>query len=131
MKFLASMACLFVLLTATQLQAGEPETFDPDQPFNQALSRRVLESLLGQALEALKDHVEISGSLDPDAAKGDREQRLRFKFYPEGKSKSGEYIAAEGWLGPSEDSRRQELHFRFTVPKSSAGSSSDRPDNVL
>jgi hypothetical protein len=131
MKLLASMTCLVVLLMATQLRAGEPETFEPDQPFRQALSQRLLESLLGQALEALNDHVEISGSLDPDGSTGDREQRLRFKFYPEGKSQSDEHIAAEGWLGPSEDSRRQEFHFRFSVPKSPTGPASDRFDNVL
>ncbi|HLZ35868.1 MAG TPA: hypothetical protein VKP13_17835 [Nitrospira sp.] len=130
MKFLAGMVFLLVLMAAP-VRAGEPEAFDPEEPFRQALSQRLLESLVRQALEAFNDHVEISGSLDPDPSKGDREQRLRFRFHPEGKSKSDEHIAAEGWLGPSEDSRRQEFHFRFSVPKLSPGPDTDRFENVL
>ena len=120
-----------MLLTVTPVWAGEPEAFDPDQLFKQALSHQLLESLVGHALAALGDHVEISGSLDSDPAEGDRRQTLRFKFYPEGKSKSDEHIAAEGWFGSSEDLRQQELHFRFAVPRSSTGSYEDRFDNVL
>jgi len=130
MKLLASMGLLCAAI-ASPVWAGEPEAFDPDQPFKQALSHQLLESLVGHALAALGDHVEISGSLDSDPAEGDRRQTLRFKFYPEGKSKSDEHIAAEGWFGSSEDLRQQELHFRFAVPRSSTGSYEDRFDNVL
>lgn len=130
MKVVALTAFLLIL-TTVPLRAAEPETFDPDRPFREALSRPWIESLFGLALDALYDHVEISGSLDPESFQGDREQRLRFKFYPEGKSKSDEHIAAEGWFGPSEDSRRREFHFRFSVPTSPAGLPPDRLDNVL
>jgi hypothetical protein len=130
MKLLASMGLLCAVI-ASSAWAGEPEAFDPDQPFKQALSQRLLESLLGQALEAFSEHLEISGSLDSELGEGDRKRGLRFKFYPEGKSKSEEHIVAEGSLGPSEDSRQRELHFRFAVPNSSAGSSQDGFDNVL
>ena len=88
------------------------------------MGQRLLESFLGQALEALDDHFELSGTLDSDAQQNDRKKTLRFKFYPNGKSKSNDHIAAEGWLGPSTDTRQDEFHFRFTVPKSLTESSS-------
>ena len=109
--------------------AAEPE-FDPEQPFKE-MGQRLLESFLGQALEALDEHFELSGTLDSDAQQNDRKKTLRFKFYPNGKSKSHDHIAAEGWFGPSTDSRQDEFHFRFTVPKSLTESSSDLPENVL
>ena len=79
----------------------------------------------------MDDHFELSGTLDSDAQQNDRKKTLRFKFYPNGKSKSNDHIAAEGWFGPSTDSRQDEFHFRFTVPKSLTESSSDLPENVL
>jgi hypothetical protein len=99
--------------------AGDSESFDPRQPFTQALSQRLLKSFLSQALAVLDEHIEISGSVNQDSSKGDRTQRLQFKFYPEGKSKSDEHITAEGWVGPSGDSRQEEFHFRFALPKPS------------
>ena len=130
MKLLASMG-LLCAVTVCPVWAGEPEMFDPDQPFKQALSQRLFASLLSQALEVFSEHLEISGNLDSELGEGNRKQGLRFKFYPGGKSKSEEHIVAEGWLGPSADSRQRELHFRFAVPNSPAGSSQDGFDNVL
>ena len=129
MKLLTATIILAVFL-ATPLWAGESGAFDPDQPFK-GLSQRLLESFLGQAMEALDDHFEIAGDLDPDSAQDDRTKKLRFKFYPHGKSKSDEHIAAESWFGLSKDFNQHEFHFRFTVPKSSTQPSSDLPDNVL
>lgn len=116
MKCVVSLACLF-LLSVVPVQAEEPPAFDPDQPFDEAIERHALESLLGLALQELEDHFEISGNLNPDEGGGHGNRRLQFKFYPDGKSKSDHYVAAEGWFGPSADSGRQELHFRFSVPK--------------
>lgn len=132
MKLLAG-AAFVVLIVTTPVWAGESGGFDPGQPFK-GLSQRLLESFLGPALDALDNHFEISGSLDPDSPQGgDGTKKLRFKFYPEGKSKSDDHIAAEGWLGPSKDSDQQEFHFRFAMPKSPAkpGPSFELPDNVL
>ncbi|HKR80139.1 MAG TPA: hypothetical protein VJR69_10590 [Nitrospira sp.] len=128
MKWLAGAA--FVAMVAAQpVWAAEPE-FDPDQPFK-GLGQRLLESFLGQALAALDDHLEMSGTVDPNAPQGDNKQTLRFKFYPNGKSKSDEHITAEGWFGPSTDSRQDEFHFRFAVPKSLSEALSALPENVL
>ena len=124
------IAWVLVLLLAGPASAGEAESFDPDQPFVQGLSGRLLESFLAQALEVVRDHVDISGSLNPDAP-ADEPQGLRFKFYPEGKSKSGEHLSAEGWFGPSQDARRREFHFRFSVPHPSGEGPSELPGNVL
>ena len=128
MKWLAGVA-LIGIMAVQPAWAAEPE-FDPEQPFKQ-MGQQLLESFLGQALEALGEHFELSGTLDSDAKQNDRKKSLRFKFYPNGKSKSNDHIAAEGWFGPSTDSRQDELHFRFTVPKSLTESSSDLPENVL
>jgi len=128
MKWLAG-AALIGILAVQPAWAAEPE-FDPEQPFK-GMGQRLLESFLGQALEALDDHFELSGTLDSDAQQNDRKKSLRFKFYPNGKSKSNDHIAAEGWFGPSTDTRQDEFHFRFTVPKSLTESSSGLPENVL
>ena len=104
--------------------------FDPDQPFK-GTGQRLLESFLGQALAALDDHFELSGSLGPDASPSDRKKTLRFRFYPNGKSKSNDHIAAEGWVGPSTDSHQDEFHFRFTIPKSLSESQIAPSENVL
>src|SRR5689334_9411540 len=98
MNWLAA-AALMAILAAQPVLAAEPE-FDPEQPFK-GVGQRLLESFLGQALAALDDHFEMSGSLDPNAAQTDKKQALRFKFYPNGKSKSDDHITAEGWFGPS------------------------------
>jgi len=128
MKWMAVTAFL-VLVAAQPVLAAEPE-FDPEQPFK-GVGQRLLESFLGQALAALDDHLEMSGGLDSKSSPHDKKQTLRFKFYPNGKSKSDEHIAAEGWFGPSPDSRQEEFHFRFTVPKSLSESPAVRPENVL
>lgn len=125
-----SIAGLLILLLAVPVQAGEPEPFDPDQPFKQALEERLVESLLAEALDVFHDHVEISGRLDPDSF-GTEPQRLQFKFYPKGKSQSDDHFAAEGWVGPSRDSRQQEFHFHFSVPKSSGDIAPEPRNNVL
>lgn len=128
MKWLAS-AALVGILAAQPAWAGEPE-FDPDQPFK-GMGEQLLGSFLGQALETLDDYFELSGNLDSDSRQPDRKKTLRFKFYPNGKSKSNDHVAAEGWFGPSTDSRQDEFHFRFTVPKSLTDRPSDLPENVL
>ena len=128
MKWLAAAAFL-VVMAAQPVSAAEPE-FDPEQPFK-GLGQRLLESFLGQALAALDEHFEMSGSLDSAPSQTDKKQSLRFKFYPNGKSKSNDHITAEGSFGPSSDSRQEEFHFRFTLPKSLSDSPPARPENVL
>ena len=118
-----------MVLAAQPVWASGPD-FDPDQPFK-GLGQHLLESILGQALAALDEHFEMSGSLNADAQPNDQKKSLRFKFFPNGKSKSDDHIAAEGWFGPSPDSRQDEFHFRFTVPKSLSEPSSAQPENVL
>lgn len=128
MKWLAGAALVGILAVQPAWAAG-PE-FDPEQPFKGA-GQRLLESFLGQALAALDDHFELSGSLDPDAKPNDRKKTLRFRFYPNGKSQSKDHIAAEGSFGPSADPNQDEFHLRFTVPKSLTEPLADLPENVL
>lgn len=129
MKWLAGAMLTIMVFVAPPVWAGAPE-FDPEQPFK-GMGQQLLESFLGQALQALDDHFEMSGSLNPKSAQSDDKKTLRFKFYPNGKSKSKEHITAEGWFGPSTDAQQEEFHFRFTVPKSLTLPPPAQPENVL
>jgi hypothetical protein len=128
MRVLCVPALLILSLAVPALAAGE--TFDPDQIFRQALSRQFLESLLNQAQEAIDEHLEISGHFESAKDGLEPTGELRLRFYPDGKSKSSQHFSAEGWFGPSRDAQQQELHLRFTLPKSSEPAS-PLPDNVL
>jgi len=107
----------FLVCTAGPVWAAEVEPFDPEAPFRQGMTTGLLRSLFNQAFDQLEDHLEILGKLEPDDVKGDRQGRLQFKFYPEGKSKSGEHLAAEGWFRVTPESGQQDWHFKFTLPK--------------
>ena len=113
-------AALFLLCTAAPLWAANTEPFNPDQPFEQALTTGVLRSLLNQALDKLEDHVEITGNLNSDALKDDEGKHLRFKFYPQGKSQSDQHLTAEGWFHFSPEAGQHDWHFKFTLPKDRA-----------
>ena len=108
---------LFLMFPAGPVWAAEAEPFNPDAPFQQGLTTSLLRSLLNQAFDRLEDHTEFMGTLDPDDVKGDRQGRLQFKFYPEGKSKSDQHVAAEGWFRVAPEGEQHDWHFRFTLPK--------------
>ncbi len=114
-RFIA--ATFFLLCVAAPVWATEAEQFNPDQPFEQALSMSLFRSLLNQALDKLEDHVEITGNLKSDALKDDEGEHFRFKFYPEGKSKSDQHLTAEGWFHSSPDTGQRDWHFRFKLPE--------------
>jgi hypothetical protein len=57
------------------------------------------------------------GKLDSDDVKGDRQGRLQFKFYPEGKSKSDQHLDAEGWFHVAPEAGQHDWHFRYSLPK--------------
>ena len=111
------LAAFSLMCVVTPVWAAQADSFDPDQPFEQALSTSLLRSLLNQAMDRLEDHVEVSGSLGSGDAKADRSRHLRFKFYPEGKSKSRQHLSAEGWLRSTPESRQLDWHFRFKLPE--------------
>lgn len=89
----------FLACMAGPVWAAEAEPFNPDAPFQQGLTTSLLRSLLNQAFDRLEDHIEFMGTLDPDDVKGDRQGRLQFKFYPDGKSKSDQHVAAKSDIG--------------------------------
>jgi len=107
----------FLMFMAAPVWAAEVEPFNPEAPFQQGLTTGLLRSLFNQAFDQLEDHLEILGKLDPDDVKGNRQGRLQFKFYPEGKSKSNEHLGAEGSFRVAPDGGQQDWHFRFTLPK--------------
>ena len=107
----------FLVCTSAPVWAAGVEPFNPNAPFQQGLTTSLLRSLLNQAFEQLEDHIEILGKLDPGDVKGNRQGRLQFKFYPEGKSKSDEHIGAESWFRVAPDGGQHDWHFKFTLPK--------------
>ena len=109
-------AAIILLCAAAPAWAAEREPFNPDQPFQEALTTSLLRSLLTEALARLEDHVEIRGHVDPDDAKDGRRGQLQFRFYPEGKSKSDEHLTAEGWYHLSPETGQQDWRFRFQLP---------------
>jgi hypothetical protein len=110
------IAC-FLVCTSAPVWAAEAEPFNQEAPFQQGVTTSLLRSLLNQAFDRLEDHIEIMGQLDPGDVKGDRQGRLQFKFYPDGKSKSEENLAAEGWFRVAPEGGQHDWHFRFTLPK--------------
>lgn len=107
----------FLMCTTAPVRAAEAEPFNPDAPFQQGLTTSLLRSLLNQAFDRLEDHIEIMGKLDSGDVKGDRQGHLQFKFYPEGKSKSDQHVAAEGWFHVAPEGGQHDWHFRFRLPK--------------
>jgi hypothetical protein len=113
----AIVIAAFLLCTSALVWAAEVEQFDPEAPFRQGLTTGLLRSLFNQAFDQLEDHLEILGKIDPDDVKGDRTGKLQFKFYPEGKSKSDQYLGAEGSFHVAPDGGQEDWHFKFTLPK--------------
>ena len=111
------VTALFLMSMAAPAWADQNESFDPDQPFEQAMTTGVLRSLLNHALDRFEDHVEIPGNLHADGMKGDPGKRLQFKFYPEGKSKSDQHFTAEGWFRSLPESGQYDWRFQFRQPE--------------
>ncbi|NWF72999.1 MAG: hypothetical protein HXY51_08205 [Nitrospirae bacterium] len=130
MQKIAAVALFFLLVTPLAW-AGETEPFDPEQPFQQGFSTSVLRSLLNKALDVLEDHLEITGNVAPDDVKGDRRGNLRFKFYPEGKSKSYQHHQADGSFRFSPDLALRDFYFRFKSLEEPAKNSSQQFSDVL
>lgn len=107
----------FLVCTAGPVWAAEVEPFDPEAPFRQGLTSSLLRSLLNEALDKFEDHIEFMGKLEPGDVKGNRQGRLQFKFYPEGKSKSDQHVGGEGWFRVAPDGEQHDWHFKFTLPK--------------
>lgn len=131
MKTQAAMAWCLAVLMAAPLWAGEPEPFDPEQPFQQAISSSVLRSLLNKALDHLENFLELSTDLTSDDTTGNRQGRLQLKVYPEGKGKSNQHFLAEGWfrLGPGHTLR--DFSLRFQNPTHQSGPFSSQSDDIL
>jgi hypothetical protein len=126
------LAVVCVLCLAAPVCADTPETFNPDEPFEQAVATKFLRSLLNQALDTLEDHVEFSSNLRSEQQlKGDQRTHLRLKFYPEGKSKSNQHFSAEGWRAPAPESGQQEWHFKFKIPDDHSTKSSLQFDTPM
>jgi hypothetical protein len=130
MQKITAVALFFLLMTPLAW-AGETAPFDPEQPFEQGFSTSVLRSLLNGALDVLDDHFEITGNIAPADVKGDRRGNLRFKFYPEGKSKSDQHHQAEGSFRFSPDHTLRDFYFRFKNLEEPAKNSSQQFSDVL
>ena len=70
MKYSLSASLLLVALALIPTESRASELFDSEEPFNQAITKNLLRSFLNQALDVLDDHLEITGSLNPDQKQG-------------------------------------------------------------
>lgn len=131
MKSLLTAVLIIAGLMFLPARAGSTEPFDTEQPFQEALTKNLLRPFLDQALDVLENHFEITGNINQDGKPGDGRTHLKFRFYPEGKSKPDESITAEGWIDQSPNSHRQDLHFRFSLPKSATQSTQPGPGEIL
>jgi hypothetical protein len=126
-----TVVVLCLLLMSGPAWAGGPESFDPDAPFKQALSMNLLRSFLNEAMDRLEDHVDMSGTLIPDERTSDRHGRMQFKFYPEGKSRSGQHLTAEGFFRLAPDDTVRDFSFRFKNPETSSRRSAPPSGDIL
>lgn len=131
MKLVLFAALILSGLMVLPAWAGAAEPFDAEQPFQEAFTKNLLHPFLKGAMEILEDHFEVTGTVNQEGKSGDGRTRLKFRFYPEGKSKSDESISAEGWIDQSPDSRQQDLHFRFSLPRSATQSTQPDPGEIL
>lgn len=131
------LAGIIVTLLATPLWAAEARnlsddgTFDFAQPFDEAINKHVLRSLLNRALDAVEDHIELNGKLRSGKQTGDREGRFELRLYPQGKSRSDEHVGAEGFFRFSPDAGDNEFTLRFKSSKASPRSAVPDPGDVL
>ena len=126
-----SAAVLLVILAMIPVESRAAELFDSEEPFNQAITKNLLRSFLNQALDVLDDHLEVTGTLNPNEKQGNRQQYLKFRLYPEGKSRSNESMTAEGWVDQVPDSSQQDFHFRFSLPKPAPNQGPSKSTDIL
>ena len=131
MKYSMSAAVLLVVVAMIPVESRAAELFDSEEPFNQAITKNLLRSFLNQALDVLDDHLEVTGTLNPNEKQGNRQQYLKFRFYPEGKSRSNESMTAEGWIDQVPDSSQQDFHLRFSLPKPAPNQGPSKSVDVL
>lgn len=120
-----------IVVLAPVTASAEVPSFDPDQPFRQAFGTHMLRSLLDRAMNALEDHLEITGDLSGSDSQGNRSGRLEFKLYPRGRSRSGAHLKAEGSFFLSPDSGRQDFHLRFQSPREPSDADARAPAESL
>lgn len=118
-RLLVSVTVAVMCLSASAVTRAA-DTFNSDQPFQEALSLNLLRSLFTQAVDQLEDHVEFSSELSHADSTTDRQRSLRFKYYPEGKSKSDRHLSAEGWFNSVPESGQLDWRFRFKLPEERA-----------
>jgi hypothetical protein len=106
-------------------------TFDFNQPFDEAINKHLLRSLLNRALDALEDHFELNGKVRRGEQTGDQEGSFELRLYPHGKSRSRAHVGAEGSFRFSPDAGNNELNLRFKSSKDPSGSKAQDPADFL
>ncbi|MEW6247122.1 MAG: hypothetical protein AB1555_10475 [Nitrospirota bacterium] len=99
--------------------------------FDSDIADTLLYELAGRALDAFHDHLDLQGSVESDDQTQERRGHLTFKFYPKGKSRSGEHITGETTFRFSIDPDHPSLHFEFKSSKDSTGKPRLLPDDAI
>lgn len=90
-----------------------PRPLEAVESFEGTTPDSLLRGLYDQALGALQEYIEIEGSLPEDGETQARGGEFRLKVFPQGKSRSQEYLSAEGSFRLSPDPGQQEFSLRF------------------
>lgn len=117
---MVTLLCTAPLLTAGEghaVPADAPPAFDAIERFEQAIPHSLLRGLYDQALAALQEYIEIDGSLPQDGETQAQGGEFRLKVFPQGKSRSQEYLSAEGSFRLSPVPGQQEFSLRFKSSK--------------
>jgi hypothetical protein len=110
-------------------------TWADDHPnslhFDSDIADTLLYELVGRALDAFHDHLDLEGSVESDDQAQERRGHLTFKLYPKGKSRSDQHIAGETTFRFSTDPAHPSLHFEFKSSKDSTSQPSRLPDDAI
>lgn len=112
----ATLLCVVPLLLAQEGHAAPrdvPRPLEAVESFEGTTPDSLLRGLYDQALGALQEYIEIDGSLPEDGETQARGGEFRLRVFPQGKSRSQEYLSAEGSFRLSPDPGQQEFSLRF------------------
>lgn len=119
------------LLAAADSHAAPGEELpapNPTESFDQTILTNLLQELYNRAQAALQEYVEIDGAPPQDGRTQGQAGEFRLKLFPHGKSRSQEYVTAEGSFRLSPDPGQQEFTLRF---KSSTGPQASQPNDDI
>jgi hypothetical protein len=110
------------ILLTTQFQvaaAADRQAPETNESLERVVPNGFLRDLYKQALSTLQDYIEWEGNLPGEGSSRQQAGEFRLKLFPQGKSRSGEHLSAEGSFHRAPDSDQSEFTLRFKSSKKS------------